>query len=412
MPRLDLRTADRDATLERVRQFIKLARDKVQPSLIEEFTAAKLGIPSWLFQHNPGFLEFAQRNHLERYLIHYGHQLQVQGQDILIMCEKEMLPWNHVKNQLVPLQRVRDEKDRPWQYGPDGVQSLDLSHWRELQIFEKHRMPAWGNRYLFEYCIYYNPDEVNMVGHHGYFRLYNPEGNVYECTVYRPEKRGQRDNFCFPFRRKVGFIQSHDISTTWKREGSETIATLRYEITAENFQAAKAVAERYKLVGDRTFENMHDNCISFAKECGAAAGVDIPSGVFTFKVIMATRYVQKVLSLRFQKKFEAVYLKVPHVIRYILQIPIAICLNIILVILGGAVVDEKVKRLPNTAKKRPHMALWQIFDQSKLKFHHPYFIAEEYFKPLNAWRQQQMALHPDLRAEYEFGRRDREFTLR
>ena len=380
-PRLSLHAAAEDYSLITARKFVKnLSLYKCNTpetaALKTEIAAAKIGVSKVIFDKNPGLEKFVQANHLERYLLHYGQNLEIDSttNEASILKAKEFIPWKQASEEIKGWDPFINTPRWNWFYGQDGLQRKDLYEWSELTPYKKGDPAEWNNEYVFEICACYNPESTKN-GNHSWIRLKTPSGDIYSVGLYRPDKPDLTHNFKTPFRTKPGYLMQPDVSEFW----DFSISTMSVKITEEIFLKMKEQIEKDKKSEALIFHMINRNCLLYCKSVGKHANLDIPteehltSFLFPEKVLY---YGEKGLS----------YL--PQCIQRVCRATAAFFFNTFQLILGANATDSTLNP-KQKEKATPHIrSLGDLFDSKKNVLHHPSTFAFKTLARLEKWRKQ------------------------
>lgn len=379
-PRINIAAAQELKVVLATRTFLKkLSLD--DPRVDEcrkQLIALKLGITADVFDKNPGFLSFASKSYLERYLMVYDHKLSVDSvtQKISILSKNTLVPWNG-KMVPPPVPKVEGKPGLAWVYGMEGIQDGNMCDWTELKPFMKGNPAEWGNRYIFEFCAT-TTGEVRKTGDHSWLRLKTPDGDIYSVGLYRTDKEGLSDNVKFPLRVKRGYLMSPDVSEFWPAP----IQTISVGITKDQFETIKAAIEDDKKKDLLTFQLVSANCVLYTKKIAALAGISLPTSVSIFR-LMTPKCLKPV--------FNCLIKVLPAIIVRICSVVAAFFINLMLLVLGAGRVDKMVtaKNGPNV---KPHIASFKdLFDTSKATIHYPIILGHKTRKWVNEWREKEVS---------------------
>lgn len=382
--RVSIAEAAESKDLQRARNILKKLRVKIPSSpdiqqLKREITAAKLGISATTLECNQGLQEFAEKYHLERYLLGYQHTLQVDqaNQKVSLLKEGCFQPWEQIHEDVKKwTQPKRSPPHWTWVYGEEGVQHKDFYDWTELKPFMKGNPADWDHQYVFEFCACQNPNSIKN-GNHSWLRLKSPNGDIYSIGLYRPEKMGLMDNLKTPFRIKPGFLMQPDVSEFW----DFPISTVNFKISEESFLKIKQSIEADKKNEDTVFQLFNNNCLLYSKKLAKIAGVDLPTGENVLNLISPPGLKNRVA---------AFMEKLPTVVQKVCSFVVTVFANLLQIALGGCRID---KDLNPQQKKRavPHFqSIRELGDSKKLELHHPTAISFKVLPAIQAWRQQEI----------------------
>jgi len=355
--------------IRKTRTFLKKnSNDTSHFTLLKrEFLALKLGIHSDSFDQNQGFEQFARENHLDHYLLHYGHKLEVdENKTIFLRSNGQHRPWSDIQKEILQYEASATSPSLPWLYGPNGVQQKDMYNWTILEPYKCEEHPSWGNRYIFEFCVCCSEDKPHFIGDHSWVRLKTPEGAMYSAGLYRPEKHSCSDSCNRPFRTKEGYLMSPDVSDFWPCN----VFTIEAEITEEQFLAMKKKIEDDKKKGHLTFQIYGDNCTVYSASIGKIGGIEFDTSCFPLLL-----WMPKIIF--FQKPFSLL----PQPIQKVFLIGLAFFTNAISLLFGSATVDKNAKGAS------PHIKRFRdLLTPSKYLLHHPYIVGVRERNRVLKWR--------------------------
>jgi len=381
--RLSIAAAADDSNLKSARHILKQlhmhARTPALQDLKKEITAAKLGISASTLDSNPSLQTFAERHHLERYLLGYNHSMQIDPatQQISLRKAGQWQPWSAISEEMKSWKKSTHSPQWAWVYGAEGVQNKDLYDWKELTPFIKGNPADWNHQYVFEFCACFNPDSVKN-GNHSWLRLKTPEGDIYSVGLYRPGKNSLWDNVKAPLRIKPGYLMQPDVSEFW----DYPITSVDFAITQEEFFKIKSTIEADKKNEELVFQIFNNNCMLYGKKLAKMAGVDLPT---------AEPICQLLTPPTLYRKISTVVEKLPQCIQKISSLVLAFFLNLSQVFLGACRIDNDLNA---QQRKRavPHLqSVWDLCDVSKIYLNHPNTLGSKIRPQVLAWRQQQVA---------------------
>ena len=348
-PRLSIKDAEKELAVVTGRLFFKQIGNKYDQDVRiaecrKELLAAKLGIVSEVFDKNAGFQSYAEKAHLERYLLTYKHGLQVDKSTLKLKIRHHgfMKDWHDVheawqiESQItssIISSKSSNMPKQPWLYGENGVQAQDMYDWSELKPFRTCDPINWGNQYIFEFCAI-TADSPRKNGDHSWFRLKTPSGDIYSIGLYRPGKSDWLDNLNFPLRIKKGTLMQPDVSEFWPGK----IETISIAITKAEFEEMKQTVENDKKNDGLTFQLFQNNCTLYCKKIAAIAKIDLPTKECVLRIIMP-QLIQRI--------FDKVWSILPALIQKIILVIAAFFVNITQLLLGASIVDSTVTQLKN-----------------------------------------------------------------
>lgn len=391
LPRMEIKAALKNDSLKIARKFLRSLNSSLfsEPHVKDccrQLLAAKLGIETGAFSHNPGFEEFASNCHLERYLAEYNHEVRVdpKSKQISLMFEGRYQPWRIISERVerlpTPEKNHPDNPRQMWLYGQLGIQKQDMYAWDKLTPY-KIVEPTWGNRYLFEFTVCCNPS-FGLEGDHSWLELKTPSGEIYSVGLYRPGKNHFLDTFHNPLRVKKGYLMSPDVSIWWPTP----IQKIPVEITKEQFEEIKKSIENDKRDEEkRHFQLLNGNCQEYVNEKAAIAGIKLDTSVFVLR---------NITPIKIQKIYDKVSGYLPKLVHKIFYYTASIFLNIVQWTLGGSIVDREV--VAKGGKPTPSIRSFKdLFDPQKLHFHPPRYTGLTLRKEIEAWRQKQINALPE-----------------
>jgi hypothetical protein len=365
-----------ESLIKKARIFVK-KHPKDTPQINElkrELLAVKLKIEASVFDSNLGFEQFAQENHLDRYLLHYGHTIKVDEHNkIFLRLEGSQQPWDTIKSKISQKPSPKAVPSLPWIYGQHGIQQKDMYNWERVEPYKWEDPSLWNNQYIFEFCVCCG-DRPHFVGDHSWFRLKTPEGAVYSVGLYRPQKRNWRDSLYLPLRTKKGYLMQPDITEFWPCE----IQTVEMAITEKQFFAIKKKIEKDKKENKLIFRLFGGNCTMYtASIAKKILGIELE----TSSSIPKAWLPKKVFSC-VEKPFS--YL--PHPIQKAISIILVVFTNTIFLLFGITVVDKAAKGASPYIK-----SFRDLFDSEKCQLHHPHIVGTRMRDDILAWRKQEAA---------------------
>jgi hypothetical protein len=365
------------------RRFFKIVNSKFKKNdekvinCWNRYRAAVLGISFECYQSSAKFPAFSSKFPIERYLAEHNHELKEIDGKLQILFEGTYRDWSDVSSACDKfIKPVADTLGTPvltWSYGASGVQNKDMYGWKEFEPYKKEDPRDWGSTYIFEYCVSCTETRLRTSGDHSWFRLKDPEGNVYSVgkNLAAKMEKGLK-GLMFPFRVKKGFLMSPDVSEYWPQQ----IHRLPVEITKEAFdQIIESVNNDKKQESQITFQVFNKNCQEYVNEKALLAGFQIPTSRSVVRLLFP-QFIQNVYD-RIEPKLHALARKVLHAIG-------SFFINGLLAILGNGVVDKdlKAKNVPSI----PHLKAKDILKKKKLAFHPPTYVAQHVFPDILAWR--------------------------
>ena len=356
-----------------------------------ELLALKLGITSDVFASNDGFEKFAAESHLERYLLEYHQELQVNDNKCLsILMDGQYVPWKQAEEAMSQFPKHIGSPLQPWMYGPEGIQNGDMYDWSRFKPYKQANLDEWGRRYVFELVVFCG-NTPHKTGDHSWLRLRTPEGDVYGVGLYRPQKRGGlEDNVKLPFRVKRGYLMMPDITEFWPGERR----FLRVGITEEQFHTMVEAIEEDKRQDQLVFQLFQSNCVLWAAHIAKKAGITIPVGSSSLGRLLTPRRLEPLLDM------------VPSSVKKVAERIAAFIFNLSQLALGAGVVDQDVIQ-HNGPNVRPHIASWRdLFDPKKMILYHPSTFGNDTLRAVKKWRAEQVerlkaAAVPDLQRRIE-----------
>jgi len=356
--------------------------------------AAKLNIPRSALELNPDFALFAKKQHLDRYLLYYQYELQVTQENIINIPTDPTNPqfnnqpyisWDDVPDEIRNPVNKPDVVQEPWVFGQNGLQIEDMFDWTEMKPYKKEDPAKWGNQYVFEYCVSCE-DSVRLQGDHAWFRLKTPEGDIYCVGLYRPNKRGKRDNYHLPFRVKEGYLMQPDMSEFWP----DPIHRTEIAISQNQFEQIIWSVEMDKRTDNQNFLLLEANCTEYTNRKARMAGIQFPTSHSAWKFI-SPKWLNNALG------------KLPKTVRKIGYAAIVPLGNLITLSLGSGTIDSKLKtklKERNITIKAHLHNFWDLFKPEKLLFHPPIYVHTNVFPKVQEWRDKEQS---QLEQEYRDG---------
>lgn len=400
----EISSALKDEAVKATRAFTKSIKGKgdeleeVKQCKLE-FMASKLGLTSEQIKSNKGFQEFAVNSHLEKYLLHYGHKLEVEENtnEIFIFFEGNRQPWSYVYEQYkqmdFPEPNFPSNKQWKWLYGQDGVQKKDLYAWTELTPYKIEKNHDWGDRYIFEICVCFG-DGHQLEGDHAWFRLKTPKGEIYSVGLYRQPKSEYLDNFKFPMRVKKGYLMSPDVTEFWP---SSYIKRIPVEITESQFKAIKSKVEEDKRNEDiienkeeeekkniRCFQLFNGNCTEYVNENAKLLDIQIPASINMYRYLIP-RKIQKIT--------DKIMSYLPKLVKKICLVILAALTNLVQLALGAAMVDSSLIEKKKYISKKHISGVRDFFNPDTLNFQPPKHLGIDLREKVEKWRSE----NPDER---------------
>lgn len=289
----DPHEASKSPLLRACNRIARELKKEIPEDFAIELLAAKLAIPSSLFDTNEGFRAFAERAYLYNYLHKYRHKLEIDGQTIKILMEGKLLPWKeaYAKWRALPeVILVNGQKAREWLYGEGGLQKKDLCIWEKWEAYktkkldEKTHLPKWGGRYILQGAFMHGvTGDLRWVNEHSWTRLLTPEGKIFSIGKYRPRlsenEKGEGVH--------KTYFQSPDLSDFWPRETEKKKSAVKeedettfieVEISKEKFELIKKFVEETKIKeGEEAFVTFGTNCTDFVRQIFEKAGFNLPT---------------------------------------------------------------------------------------------------------------------------------------
>lgn len=382
-PCLSIHAASKDFTIHTCKKLLKhinsshIHNSKIQ-ELAKHITAAKLGLNSRNLDCSPGFQEFAEIYHLDRYLLDYEDKINVDSttNEVMLRQNNQIKPWHVISNDMKQWPELTHSPKQPWVYGPQGIQNKDMYEWTELRPYKKDDPAKWQHQYILEVCACYNPQSIKT-GNHSWIRLKTPSGDIYSVGLYRPGKADWTHNLRQPLRVKAGYLMQPDVSEFWPYE----IFTVDIAITEQDFLKMKETIERDKKEDNLLFQLFNNNCLLYCKKIAAVANIDLPT-----KETVVTVLTPKNLQHAFNKGGKYV----PGFIQKIGLIVISFFINIALVFLGACNIDSNL----NVKQKKRAIAHLQsiedLFSPQKASLNHPSTLSFKTRPIIMEWRKQEI----------------------
>jgi len=382
-PRMTIEVAEKDQTLIVGRKLFKYITKEsgIQvntDTLRKQITAAKVGVDPKILDCNPGLQTFIEKNHIERYLLHYGHHLDIDPETgkASILKDGKMCSWEDVAADIAKWEPFTHTPQQNFYYGQEGVQRKDMYNWTKLEPYKKEDPAAWKYQYIFETCACYNP-ESTLEGNHSWVRLRTPTGDVYSVGVYRPSKPNPFDKYNTPFRNKPGYLMMPDVSEFW----DFAISTVGVVINEEIFLKMKTMIENDKKADHLVFHLVKDNCLLYCNKVASLANVKLPT-----QEGLATH----VISENALTKINNAISYLPMFIQKICYAVAAFFINCCQLLLGTNVQDDRLNA-QQIQKATPHIkTISDLFDIDKTLHNHPNTFAFKTTKYISDWRKQEI----------------------
>jgi hypothetical protein len=381
-PRRCVHCAERDPMILAGRSLKKnIRRHNIHEPAIKKFQkqllAAKLAIPAEVFEKNPGFQEFAERTHLERYLLQYHHRLEVDPvtHELSIRAKGQLTPWAKVFNEIQQWPKSQAKPQQPWLYGVDGVQNEDMYQWTELKPYKREDPAKWHYQYIFEFCACRNPATIKN-GNHSWMRLKTPSGDVYSIGLYRPEKANWTDNLNLPLRVKPGFLMQPDVSEFWPYE----VFSIPVAIAEKDFLAMKRALEEDKKNDDMVFQLFNNNCTLYCKKIASIGGIDLPT---------LERVIEVITPPYLQDRVNGFLSCFPAWVRKVCDVVQAFFINMGQICFGASLRDAHLNPKQRMRAALHIRSFWDIFNPEKSKLNHPITLIKLYHR-INAWREEKI----------------------
>lgn len=249
-----------------------LPKDSQVMRCYREYTAFKLGVPSFVFKRNQGFANFCKRFPLERYLAVYDHRLRVsdfsQGGEVQILADGVLCPWSKIRVKENRISEFDSVPYEPWYYGQNGIQNKNMFDWEELTPYKKEA-PYIQEWHLFEICCS-SRDLPRLGADHFWLRLITPNGNSYSVGLY-PSTEIEPDKVDLdPTKAQKSHLMSPDVSEF----GRTPIHRISVAITAEEFAEMKRVIEEDKKAG-LAFPARDDCSAKYVEKIAALARIGL-----------------------------------------------------------------------------------------------------------------------------------------
>lgn len=395
--RVSIKQATECESLKAARNLLKEIRSwNIQTEttlrLQKEVTSAKLAIRVNDLDNNPGLQQFAEKHHLERYLLIFKHSLQIDDAGrVLILQNSQHQPWNKIVEESPSWSPFTSSPSFAWIYGQDGIQHQDMYDWQELKPFMNSDPSEWNHEYVFELCACDNPISIKN-GVHSWFRLKTPSGDIYSAGLYRPEKSAWTENLKFPLRIKPGYLMQPDVSEFWDYE----ITTIDFTISEEQFHKIKQTVELDKKNEDLVFQMFDSNCLIYNKKLAQIGGVDFATSenILTFAASPDTIHsVSKFINM------------LPSFVQKICLYVSAFFINIGQICFGGCMIDDGLNE-QQRKKAVPYLnSIIDLFDVNKIYINHPNTLGHVIKRNVQDWRQEEIKIvnqsesDPETRAE-------------
>lgn len=386
--------ADTDRNIRACRALVKKAKiDRCNipeiESLKNEVTAAKLGITSAILDKNPGLQRFAEKTYIERYIMHYGHEIMVNPDtlEVSILMGGIYQPWSRVYAEIQSWVPTTQKMNQVWVYGEDGLQNKNMYDWSELLPYKKGNSADWNCQYVFEFCTCQNPDSVYS-GNHSWIRLKTPEGDIYSVGLYAPNKGGWTQNLANNFNVYPAYLMSPDVSEFW----DFPISTLEIAITEDHFLAMKKAIEEDKINERVVFQQFNSSCMLFGKKIAAIGGIDIPTNAHVYKILAPPS---------FGEKCEQFLDKLPDTARKICVTIGSFFINCLHLILGGGKLSKDLNENQKAVAK-PHItSTADLLNPEKACLHHPITFDSTTRKLAIEWRDREIKVLHEIEADLE-----------
>ena len=377
-PRMSIPEAANDPSLKTARKLLKEIKIKNIHSpaincLKKEVTAAKLGISSYTFNANPGLQNFAENNHLERYLLYYGDTMDVnpETKEAFLRNDGIIKPWQKIHEEMKTWVKSNGFfSNQPWIYGQNGIQNKDMYDWTELKPFTTGNPADWNHQYVFEFCSCHDPEIVKR-GNHTWIRLKTPTGDIYSVGLYSWTNHMDK-----PLKTKPGSLMSPDVSEFW----DFPIETVDFRISKETFLKIKETVETDKKKESLVFQLFNNNCLLYCKNLAKFGGIDIPT-------------LENILFF-ITPKISAFIGCLPKFVQKICFIVSTPFLNLAQAILGAHLIDASLNE-EQRKRTTPHLSsFWDLFNIKKNYLNHPRFLTFKISPEVKEWRKKEIeALH-------------------
>ncbi len=415
--RLGLKEAEQDSEMSQARCLRKviplhLKNTEWIKKFNRELTALTFGLTVDVLEKNEGFEEFANQNHLEGYLIHFDHSLDVIDLTIMILHRGKKVAWSKVRQKgwdhsAIPAHRV----NKAWRYGQQGLQAKNLYSTHKAQPYRQVNAEEWGNQNLFELCVCCE-ENPQFTGNHTFFRIYTREGAIYSEGLYLNIKSCGIQSLKSPFNLKRGQIMEPDITEFWPNTKEEpcTIHTLAFAMTDDQLQAVLASLIKDRQQDLEVFHLFDSNCTIWSLKHAKIAGFNYKiASTSALKMLLNTRIGCVVVPLFFQKSVSYLAKSLPSFIKKIVAFPLIVLANIGLIFLGAMRISpelqQKIKELEEKKIKHPIKPFLNqfsaIFDSTKLQLFHPHTFVHQTFREIKQWRQQKIEQLNGQKAQLE-----------
>ncbi len=367
LPRMPPHEALAHPTIKKARKLdrsISCCQKKCHAAFYKQYDAARLGVDTEILDKNPNFHTFAKKNRLWNYMATYQDTL---SPDLVIHGKK----WEDVREIA-----MKPCKGFAWKYGPNGIQDSDMFDWDDPPIFKKYTreeaIKLWGGGYAIQICTTCIPERPRPEGgDHTYYRICDPEGNVYSFGLYRPAKRSCWENFWFPCKVKMGSVTSPDPSEFW----NVPIQTLTVAVSEEDAKKQLEALKKMKKNG-LPFQMLVKNCTEWALNM---TGIHLNAKCNAFRAI-TPQVIQDIV--------DAVRPSLNAFAYRISEVALAILLNSVQVLLGGWYVDPEVKK--NNPTIKPNLnSVDDFLNIEKLMLNSPHKLGCEVFPKIEKWRREQ-----------------------
>ncbi len=315
------------------------------------------------------FQELEKSKHLETYLRAHNYDPIVVDGKLQILYDGAHEDWDKVLQKL-------DNQKRPvqaWNYGEQGVHKKDMYTWDVLPSYKKDDPSKWDKKYIFEFCVTCTDASLRTSGDHSWFRLKDPEGNVYSVGKNLAAKIEKKT--MFPFRMKPGFLMAPDVSEYWP----QPIYRLPVEISKEAFYGIiDSVNEDKRNESDITFQVFNGNCQEYVNEKASIANIQLPT----------RQSVVRLITPQFlQEAYKATVPKLHTKVQEVLHAIGAFFINLLSAILGNGLVDSTLKEKKIVVV--PHLNTACMLNRDKLQFHPPTYVAQVVFDRIERWRKEE-----------------------
>jgi len=346
--------AEKRDEVQTARRFLRKRRGQAGPELErlrKRLLAVRLGIPKKAFSANPGFYAFAARSFLNRYLLFYGDELQLDEENkVSIKKDGEYIPWEAVPEEI--LQFPGNRPSQPWKYGPNGLQNKDMYRWEKMQVIKTENRPSWGARYILEICVCCE-ETPRFLGDHSWRNLKTRKGKIYSAGIYR-DNNAKRN-----LKVKEGDLQSPDYSEFCDCN----IHRLEVAVTKTAFKAIKLSIEEKKKQCQQ-FHEVRCNCTQNVNEDCKIAGFSLPTAKRGWRFLLHRRIVKAVDRLQ----------------PYLPQAVITVC----------DYVAGFFANLVQLGLKAPFENWRLLFNPENTDVHHPHTLGYEIFPLIEGWRYEEI----------------------